>query len=77
MAKHKAGFFERPAAYIPKQVSAARSKFALAMLDNDRALARTIRVRGRVGSTIREWSDSLGPWWLQPGLTAVVTEVQK
>lgn len=63
MGKHKAKFNDRPAAYVKKEVVIARSLFAMAMIDRDFALARTLRMRGRTGTMTREWADRTGPWW--------------
>lgn len=63
VAKHKAKWWDRGQAYIPHDVVAAREAFAEAVRSNDIDAARKARVRGRVGSQIRLWSDALRPFW--------------
>ena len=61
MAKHKARFWEHPAAYETWSVYWAREAFYDAILANDIKLAQALRVRGRAGSRIRSWSDAIKP----------------
>ena len=73
MGKHKAKFWERPAAYVPWAVDEARDVFLenvrKARLTGDWSAAHGSRVRGRVETQVRVWSDHLGlqrvvkRWW--------------
>lgn len=63
MSKHKATIFNRPAAYVPWHVVAAREAFVRAVQANDLDTARSLRMRGRVGSQVRAYSDALKPFW--------------
>ena len=72
MAKHKARFWEHPAAYVPGEVRRAREDFlvwvGMAQLTADWYPAIEGRMRGRVGTRVRAWSDRLKTghpkkWW--------------
>lgn len=72
MGKHKAKWFERPEAYVKWEVLEAYERFLLAwdtaQMTGDYTQAINLRMRGRVGSIVRQVSDSLlvkqpKRWW--------------